>query len=223
MADLKQALYLIADEIRGMATLQKRFAENVYHAERADHLMELAAKVAALVDENEFTVVQEIFSAEAWLRFSPAIGTDAVVFSAQNEILLIQRKDNKRWAMPGGLVEVGQVLAEAALRELWEEAGLRGRVVRLLGVFDSKLWGSQDKVHLIHPVFLVECENLMPSPGVEAVDARFFSRDALPQDMHAGRERRVPKCFELYERCETYFDPADSMGAEMAMHQRPQT
>lgn len=221
MADLKQALYLIADEMRGMATLQKRFAGNVYEAERADHLMELAAKVAALVDENELAVVQEIFSAEPWLRFSPAIGTDAAVFNAQGEILLIQRRDNGRWAMPGGLVEVGQVLAEAALRELWEEAGLLGRVVRLLGVFDSKLWGSQDKVHLVHPVFLVECEDLTPSPGIEAVDAQFFGREALPAEMHAGHERRVPKCFELYEQCETYFDPADSVGTEMPMHQRP--
>lgn len=221
MPDLKQALYLIADEIRGIATLQKRFAENVYLAAHADELMALAAKVAALVDENDLAVVQEIFSAEPWLRFSPAIGVDAAVFNPDGELLLIQRRDNGRWAMPGGLVEIGQTIAEGALRELWEEAGLRGRVVRLLGVFDGRPWGSQSKVHLIHPVFLVECATLTPSPGIECLDARFFSRDALPAEMHTGHELRVPKCFELYEQCETYFDPADSVGAEMPMHQRP--
>src|SRR5690349_9417590 len=152
MADLKQALYLIADEMRGMATLHKFFAENVYHAERADQLMRLAAKVASLVDENAPETVQAIFSAEPWLRFSPAIGTDAAVFNPNGEILLIQRKDNGRWAMPGGVVEIGQSLAEAALRELWEEAGLRGRVIRLLGMFDGRIWRSQSKLHLVHPV-----------------------------------------------------------------------
>lgn len=220
MADLKQALYLIADEIRGMATLHKHFAENVYHSERADHLMLLAAKVAALVDENDPETVQAIFSAEPWQRFSPAMGTDAAVFNPAGEILLIQRKDNGHWAMPGGVVEVGQSPSEAVLRELWEEAGLRGRVVRLLGVFDGRFWGSQAKVHLILPVFLVECVELFPVPGVEALDARFFSRDALPQAMHRGHELRVPKCFDLFNQLEAYFDPADSSSADMPLHQR---
>jgi 8-oxo-dGTP pyrophosphatase MutT (NUDIX family) len=222
LTDLKQQLYLIADEMRGMATLQKQFAENVYHAERADHLMELAVKVAALVDEQKLEVVREIFSGEGWKRVSPAIGADAAVFNAAGEILLIQRRDNGRWAMPGGLVEIGQTVAEAAVRELWEEAGLRGRVMRLLGVFDGRVWGSRGKVHLTHPVFLVECDDLTPSPGIESLDARFFGRDALPAEMHAGHELRVPKCFELYAQCETYFDTADSRDAEMPMHQRPQ-
>jgi len=220
--DLKQALYLIADERRGMATLHKRFAENVYHAERADHLMHLAAKLAALVDENPPDIVQAIFDAEPWQRFSPSIGVDAAVFNPQREILLIQRKDNNHWAMPGGIAEVGQTLAEAVLRELWEEAGLRGRVVRLLGLFDGRRWLSKTKVHLIHPVFQVECASYTPVPGIEAVDARFFSRAALPTPMHYGHDLRVPKCFELLDQAETYFDPADSSGEAMPHHQRPE-
>jgi ADP-ribose pyrophosphatase YjhB (NUDIX family) len=213
---------LIADEMRGMATVHKMFAENVYHAERADHLMLLAARVAALVDENELETVQELFNAEPWLRFSPAIGADAAVFNPAGEILLIQRKDNGRWAMPGGLAEIGQTFAEAAVRELWEEAGLRGRAVRLLGIFDGPRWGSRIKVHLAHAVFLVECEDLVPSPGVESLDARFFSRYALPDEMHAGHELRVPKCFDLLTTTEAYFDPADSATSILSAHQRPQ-
>jgi ADP-ribose pyrophosphatase YjhB (NUDIX family) len=218
--NLKQALYLISDEMRGMATLHKRFAENVYHAERADHLMQLAAKVASMVDENNLEIVEAMFNAEPWLRFSPAIGVDAAVFTPNGEILLIQRKDNGRWSMPGGLAEIGQSLSEAALRELWEEAGLRGRAVRLLGVFDGRFWGSQEKIHMINPVFLVECTELSPVPGIEALDARFFSRDALPQEMHAGHELRGPKCFDLLNQPETYFDPSDSVTDTMPMHQR---
>lgn len=223
MPDLRQDLYLIADEMRGMATIHKRFAENVYHAERADHLMQLAAKVAALADENPPEIVQQIFNGDPWLRFSPAIGADAAVFNPAGEILLIQRKDNAHWAMPGGLVEIGQTLAQAALRELWEEAGLRGRAVRLLGIFDGRQWGSRFKVHLVHPVFLVECDDLTPSPGIESLDARFFSRNALPTEMHAGHELRVPKCFDLVQQPTTYFDPADSYTGDLPLHQRPQS
>lgn len=221
MTDLKQALYLIADEMRGMATLHKFFAENIYHMERADHLMRLAARVAALVDEDSPDTVEAVFSTEPWLRFSPAIGVDAAVINPDGEILLIQRKDNGRWAMPGGVAEIGQSLAEAALRELWEEAGLRGQVVRLLGIFDGRLWRSQSRVHIIHPVFLVQCTEFSPVPGAEAIDARFFSRDALPQDMHSGHDVRVPKCFDILGQSEPYFDSADSLTGEMPVYQRP--
>ncbi len=151
----------------------------------------------------------------------PAVGVDAVVLNADGEILLVQRRDNARWAMPGGIAEIGQTPAEAALRELWEEAGLRGRVARLLGVFDGRLWGSRSKVHMLHFVFLVECADLAPAPGSEMLDARFFPPDRLPEAMHHGHDRRVPKCIRLAQEGETFFDPAASYGMDLPMHQRP--
>ena len=221
MDDVKQALYLIADEMRGMATLGKHFAGNVYEVERAHRIMDLAAKVAALADEGTTEEVNAIFFAEPWFRATPAVGADAVVLNADGEILLVRRRDNARWAMPGGIGEIGQTPAEAALRELWEEAGLRGRVARLLGVFDGQLWGSRSKVHMLHFVFLVECDDLVPAPGVEMLDARFFPPDRLPAALHDGHDRRVPKCLQLLRDGDTFFDPAASYGAEMPMHQRP--
>lgn len=88
MDDLRQALYLIADEMRGMATLGRQFAGNVYEAERAHRIMEVAAKVAALADEAPLEDVKAIFEAEPWLRISPAIGVDAFVLNPSHEVLL---------------------------------------------------------------------------------------------------------------------------------------
>lgn len=221
MDDMRQELYLIADEMRGMATLGKEFATNVYEVERAHRMAELAAKVAALADEGTAADVRAVFDAEPWRRISPAIGVEAAVFDARGDILLVRRKDNGHWATPGGIAEIGQTPAEAALRELWEEAGLRGDVRRLLGVFDGRFWGSRSKVHLIHFVFLVDCAEHGLSPGIEMLDARFFPPDALPAAMHRGHGERVPKCCELARTGETYFDPAVSYGHAMPMHQRP--
>ncbi|MCA1670086.1 MAG: NUDIX domain-containing protein [Thermomicrobia bacterium] len=218
---MRQELYLIADEMRGMATLGREFAGNVYELERAHRMVELAARVAALADEGTLGEVRGVFAAEPWHRISPAIGVEAAVFDARGDILLVQRKDNARWAIPGGIAEIGQTPAEAALRELWEEAGLRGTVRRLLGVFDGRLWGSQSKVHLIHVVFLVECAEPMPVPGVEMLAARFFAPGALPEAMHRGHGERVPRCCALARTGETFFDPAASMDTDLPMHQRP--
>lgn len=221
MSDVRQELYLIADEMRGMATLGKHFAANVYEAERADRLMELAAKVAALADEGLPEEVRAVFTAEPWTRVSPAVGVNAAVFNADGEILLARRKDNGRWVVPGGIAEIGQTPAEAALRELWEEVGLRGRATRLLAVFDGRRWGSRAKVHMIHLLFLVDCEDLSPVPGIEMLDAGFFRADRLPRDMHHGHDRGVLKAFGLWRSGETFFDPAASYEVAMPMHQRP--
>jgi ADP-ribose pyrophosphatase YjhB (NUDIX family) len=217
---LREALYLIADEMRGMATLGRTFAANVYETERAYRIMELAAAVGALAEGQTREEVRLIFDAEPWHRASPAAGVDALVLDGAGRILLIQRKDNGRWAMPGGIAEIGHTPAESALKELWEEAGLRGRAMRLLGVFDSRLWGSRSRVHMIHYVFHVACDELTPAHGIEMLDARFFPPDALPVEMHHGHDRRIVRCLAALRDGTTYFDPTDSRDAEMPMFQR---
>ncbi|MBN1310402.1 MAG: NUDIX hydrolase N-terminal domain-containing protein [Anaerolineae bacterium] len=220
MTDLRQTLYLIADEMRGMASLTKHFSKNIYEQEQAERLMKLAAKLAAIAGKESLADVEEVFLMEPWQRFSPAIGVDAAVFDEEDRVLLIQRADNHRWALPGGLAEIGQTLPEAALRELWEEAGLRGKVRGVLGIFDGVRWQTRERVHLVHVVFQVDCENLAPNPGIEALQARYFSAGDLPADMHPGHDLRVPRCFAL-RNGNTYFDPADSSVADFSSLQRP--
>lgn len=142
----------------------------------------------------------------------PGISVDAFVLNEHRELLLIQRANNGNWAMPGGGAEIGDTLAEAALRELWEEAGLCGEVKRLLGVYDNRLWGTTTRVHMLNLVFRVECRDLTPSPGVECLDARFCSREALPTlTLHPGHDTRIPAWFDALDG-DVYFDRPDASG-----------
>lgn len=227
-ASLRQTLYLLADEMRGMANIGTQFAGNVYELERAQRIMEMAIEIAALADGGDTDghisddgreEIRAIFEHEPLQRMSPIVGVDAAVFNPQGEILLIQRRDNAHWAMPGGLAEIGMSFAETAVKELWEEAGMRGQVVRLLGMFDARYWGSRVKAHLINMVFRVACDDLTPSPGIEALDAGYFARDALPLPLHPGHDTRIPMVFERLAR-DAYFDPADSRNGELSMVQR---
>lgn len=221
METLQHELYMIADELRAMSALSSLFAANVHEQERAARMKELAVKIAALVDERPASEIKAIFDEQPWYRFSPAIGCDAFVVDEQQRLLLIQRRDNGTWGMPGGIAEVGLTLPETALKELWEEAGLRGRVQRLLGLFDGRLWKSRVKSHMTSMVYLVECADLNASPGIECLDARFVAyEDLASYPLFTGHDVRIPRCYEAYLRGETHHDPADSTAGELPDFQR---
>jgi ADP-ribose pyrophosphatase YjhB (NUDIX family) len=82
------------------------------------------------------------------------------------------------WGCPSGFVECGETPEEACLRELEEEAGVKGEIRRLLRVArreDTELYG--DMLVVTYLVDVVEGE---PSPGEEADDARYFAEDEIP-------------------------------------------
>lgn len=63
----------------------------------------------------------------------PAVST--VVVSESGEILLIRRTDNEYWALPGGRIEIGESLSQAAVRETREETGIECEVTGLSGIY----------------------------------------------------------------------------------------
>ncbi|MCP3987104.1 MAG: NUDIX domain-containing protein [bacterium] len=67
------------------------------------------------------------------------LSVSAVVWSAGpgSPLLLMRRSDNGHWGLPGGYVEVGENVAEAAAREVEEETGVRIDVGRLIGVYSE--------------------------------------------------------------------------------------
>ena len=63
----------------------------------------------------------------------------ATVFVQDDDsrVLMIQRSDNGLWALPGGVMEVGETLGQAAEREVLEETGYQVRVVDVIGIYSD--------------------------------------------------------------------------------------
>lgn len=106
----------------------------------------------------------------------------AVAVAARDKrFLLIKRGIPPRkgaWGSPSGFIEVGETPEEACLRELKEEAGVSGEIVKLIRVArreDPEIYGD-----MLVVVYLVKVGDGEPVPGVEAEEAKFFDIGELP-------------------------------------------
>lgn len=202
----EETIYQAIDELRAISTSGLYYAKTEYDKERYQQVLSVAFGLLATLEERPFEEVKREFIEDNWLHMSPACGAEAVIFH-EDKIMLIKRSDNGLWAVPGGLVDVGETLAEAAVRELWEETGIHAQATKLLGIFDSRLWRSKTKAHLFHAIFLAETSNLMPTTSMEATEIGFFGEHDLPQ-LSYGHEQRVPLLFKILrgEIPAPYFD-----------------
>jgi ADP-ribose pyrophosphatase YjhB (NUDIX family) len=188
-------LHLIADELQAIANLGSCFSKNEHDLDRYKKIRSISARILGVIENRSPNEILEQLQNNL-LHVSPILGSEAALFQ-NDQILLIKRHDDGLWAIPGGLVDVGESWAKAAERELWEETRVRGRATKLMGVFDSRNWKSKSNLHLYHAIFLVESENPSPSVTSEATEVGFFSEDNLPP-LSRGHHLRVPFVFRLY-------------------------
>ena len=115
-------------------------------------------------------------------------GASVIVENENGEILLQLRKDNNCWGYPGGMVDINEVVEEAAKRELFEETGITANSLELFGVFSGKelyhIFPHGDEISIVDIIYI--CKNYggeAKGDGIESMDARFFSLDELPKNI----------------------------------------
>ena len=112
---------------------------------------------------------------------NPVPASCLVVMDDQQRVLLVQRSvDPKKgfWCLPGGFIELGESPENAALRELYEETGLTGKIHKLLGVMINHN-RQYDTVLLVGYLVTHYSGNLIA--GDDAADAAYFSTAHLPE------------------------------------------
>lgn len=114
---------------------------------------------------------------------TPSPTVDAVIYNPELGVVLVRRKNPPiGWALPGGFVDYGESVENAAVREAREETGLNVALTGLLGVFSDP---ARDKrMHTISTVFTARAHNPENiTGGDDAAEARFFPLDALPGEI----------------------------------------
>ncbi len=101
--------------------------------------------------------------------------------SQKKGIVLIKRKNPPfGWAIPGGFVDYGESIEQAALREAEEETTLKVNLIRQFHTYSEP--GRDPRHHTIATVFIASASG-KPEGRDDAAEAAIFSRDEIPADM----------------------------------------
>jgi 8-oxo-dGTP diphosphatase len=109
------------------------------------------------------------------------VTVDVVVFTIQEgglHVLLVKR--DGQTALPGGFLRDGESLEEAAIRELYEETGVRHVYLEQLYTFGDPERDPRGRVVTVAYYALVASDRLSLEAGADAAEARWFAMAALP-------------------------------------------
>jgi 8-oxo-dGTP diphosphatase len=113
----------------------------------------------------------------------PLIGVGGIIFK-HNKVLLIKRAhppSEGKWSVPGGLVEIGETLRAAIIREVEEEVGLKVRPENMVDVIERIIPDSSGKIIYHYVIVDFLCTILAGSPvaNSDVKEAVFYSLNQL--------------------------------------------
>jgi 8-oxo-dGTP diphosphatase len=138
------------------------------------------------------------------------IGTDlvlmpavtALIFNDQQHVLLHRAATDGRWYTIGGAIDPGEDPADAAVREAFEETGLRVRPARIVGVYTDPIvtYPNGDRVCYVSTCFLCEIigGSLEPQDD-ESLELRYFPASELPE-LPATHRHRIMQALANQDR-----------------------
>ncbi|AXS41472.1 NUDIX domain-containing protein [Breoghania sp. L-A4] len=132
------------------------------------------------------------------------LGVRTMVFDEQGRIFLVRHSYVPGWYLPGGGVDAGETLAQAAVRELREEGNIHANgPLELFGVYLNAGHSRRNHVAL----YIVRDWN-QPGPpkmpGLEIVEVGFFDTTALPETTTAATRRRIAEVLDDAPRNEIW-------------------
>jgi 8-oxo-dGTP diphosphatase len=148
------------------------------------------------------------------LLLVPAV--TALIYNERDEVLLQRAKDDGEWHTIGGAIDPGENPADALVREVFEETGLRVVPMRIVGVYSDPevVYPNGDRVMYVSTTFVCriigdagEGSSANPDPPLptddESLEFRYFPLSSLPH-LLPGQRHRIAQALKNEEKA--YFE-----------------
>lgn len=131
------------------------------------------------------------------VKYRNPFPTVDIIIEVEGGIVLIQRRNPPYgWALPGGFVDYGESLEEAAIREAKEETSLDVELLSQLGAYSDP--DRDPRQHNISVVFVARSRGKgKPAASDDALEVGIFDGDSIPEELAFDHSRILEDYFEL--------------------------
>lgn len=119
-----------------------------------------------------------------------------IIIEQNNQILLQHRTDADVWGIPGGVIEMGEQVEDAARRETLEETGLTAGELELFGIYSGRegyaSYANGDQVYSIQLIFLTTTvTGDLIQVSDESHAHQYFDKNNLPDNINSHQKRFI--------------------------------
>lgn len=196
-----------AVKLQAIAQSGLHYGKDKFDLERYEQIRDIAAEMISYKTEIPIDKVKDLFCNEFGYQ-TPKLDTRAAIFK-DNKILLV-KESNGKWSMPGGWVDVDLSVKESAIKEVWEEAGLKVTADKMIAIQDREKHNLPVYAYKICKVF-VQCTVIEGNfqKNIETTDSGYFGLEELPElSEEKNTVDQIKMCFDAYhdENWKVMFD-----------------
>lgn len=187
-----------AQRLQAIAQNGLTYTEGPFDRDRYQQIRQIAAEMMASVANVAPATILDWFAQDEGYA-TPKIDVRGVVFH-DDKLLLVKERDDQKWTLPGGWVDIGESPSAAIEREIWEESGYCAQAQKLLAIYDRNRHGHPPARHHAYKLFF-QCRLLGGTAvtSIETEAAEFFAEHELP-DLSLSRvvPQQLMRMFEHY-------------------------
>ena len=194
----------IAKRIQAIAQSGLEYGYDKYDLDRYQQLRNISVEIMHGLTDEPVEKITELFASEKGYQ-TPKVDVRGVIFR-NGKLLMVQEGVDSNWTLPGGWADVDRPQSARVedQKEVWEEAGLKVKPIRLLAVLDKTRWPMpHDKYH-IYKIFVL-CEDLGGEiqHGMETLDVKWMDRsERLSLSLPRTCQEQIDLMFEYYDKPE---------------------